>query len=130
MTTGAARRDDGGNALRIEGEIKEGFAFPWSGVMILLGSQFNDPVDAGGIRALAFDARGEGATYQAMAFAESLGMQPAAASFEAGEEWGRIEIPLSSFNGLDPSGAWAFFIGGPTSRGGFWIEIDNVELVE
>ncbi|MYJ24640.1 MAG: amidohydrolase family protein [Holophagales bacterium] len=130
VTTGAARRDDGGNALRIEGEIKEGFAFPWSGVMILLGSQFNDPVDAGGIRALAFDARGEGATYQAMAFAESLGMQPAAASFEAGEEWGRIEIPLSSFNGLDPSGAWAFFIGGPTSRGGFWIEIDNVELVE
>ncbi|MYA07140.1 MAG: amidohydrolase family protein [Holophagales bacterium] len=130
VTTGAVSRDRSGNALRIEGEIKEGFAFPWSGVMVLLGSQFNDPVDAGGIRALAFDARGEGATYQAMAFAESLGMRPAAASFEAGEEWGRIEIPLSSFSGLDPSGAWAFFIGGPTQLGAFWIEIDNVELVE
>lgn len=130
VTTAAAPRGEAGNALRIEGEIKEGFAFPWSGVMFLLGAQFNDPVDAGAIRALAFDARGEGATYQAMAFAESLGMQPAAVSFEAGEDWGRVEIPLSSFNGLDPSGAWAFFIGGPTPLGAFWLEIDNVELVE
>ncbi len=130
VTSAAAPRDEGGNALRIEGEIKEGFAFPWSGVMVLLGSQFNEPVDAGAMRALAFDARGESATYQAMAFAESLGMRPAAASFEAGEEWGRVEIPLSSFRGLDPSGAWAFFIGGPADLGAFWLEIDNVELVE
>ena len=130
VTSAAAARDDAGHALRIEGEIKEGFPFPWSGVMVLLGSRFNDPVDAGGIRALAFDARGEGATYQAMAFGESLGMRPAAAPFGAGEEWGRVEIPLSSFRGLDPSGAWAFFIGGPTDLGPFWLEIDNVELVE
>lgn len=130
VTSAAARRDEGGNALRIEGEIKEGFPFPWSGVMVLLGSQFNEPVDAGAIRALAFDARGESATYQAMAFAESLGMRPAGASFEAGEDWGRVEIPLSSFGGLDPSGAWAFFIGGPADLGAFWLEIDNVELVE
>ena len=130
VTSAAAPHDEGGSALRIEGEIKEGFAFPWSGVMVLLGSRFNDPVDAGGIRALAFDARGEGAAYQAMAFAESLGMRPAAAAFEAGEDWRRVEIPLSSFRGLDPSGAWAFFIGGPTEHGAFWLEIDNVELVE
>ena len=130
VTTTAAPRNGGGKALRIEGEIREGFAFPWSGVMVLLGSQLGDPVDAGGIRALAFDARGEGATYQAMAFAESLGMRPAAASFDAGEDWSRIEIPLSSFGGLDPSGAWAFFIGGPTGLGAFSLEIDNVELVE
>ena len=130
VSTKASAREGGGNALRIEGEIKEGFAFPWSGVMVLLGSQFNDPVDAGGIRALAFDARGEGATYQAMAFAESLGMQPAATAFEAAEDWSRVEIPLSSFGGLDPSGAWGFFIGGPTEHGTFWLEIDNVELLE
>ena len=130
VTTTAAPRNGGGKALRIEGEIREGFAFPWSGVMVLLGSQLGDPVDAGGIRALAFDARGEGATYQAMAFAESLGMRPAAASFDAGEDWSRVEIPLSSFGGLDPSGAWAFFIGGPTGLGAFSLEIDNVELVE
>ncbi len=130
VSTKASAREGGGNALRIEGEIREGFPFPWSGVMVLLGSQFNDPVDAGGIRALAFDVRGEGRTYQTMAFGESLGMMPAGASFEAGEEWDRVEIPLSVFGGLDPAGAWAFFIGGPTDLGAFWLEIDNVELVE
>ncbi len=130
VTTTAVPRNGGGKALRIEGEIKEGFAFPWSGIMVLLGSRLGDPVDAGGIRALAFDARGEGAIYQAMAFGESLGMRPAAASFGAGEDWGRVEIPLSSFRGLDPSGAWAFFIGGPAELGAFSLEIDNVELVE
>ena len=130
VTTVVAPRNGGGKALRIEGEIREGFAFPWSGVMVLLGSQLGDPVDAGGIRALAFDGRGEGATYQAMAFAESLGMRPAVASFDADEDWSRIEIPLSSFSGLDPSGAWAFFIGKGTDPGAFSLEIDNVELVE
>ena len=65
-----------------------------------------------------------------MAFGESLGMQPAGASFEIAEEWTRIEIPLASFAGLDPAGASAFFIGGPTDLGAFWLEIDNVELVE
>ncbi len=130
VETTITSRGEAGSALRIEGEIKEGFPFPWSGIMVLLGSQFNDPVDAGGIRALAFDARGDCETCQAMAFAESLGMRPAATSFQAGEEWSQVEIPLSSFGGLDPSGASAFFIGGPTDLGAFWLEIDNVELVE
>ena len=129
MTSVAAPRDEGGSALRIEGEIKEGFAFPWSGVMVLLGSQFNDP-STPAVSAPWPRGRGEGATYQAMVFAESLGMRPAAAAFEAGEDWRRVEIPLSSFRGLDPSGVWAFFIGGPTEHGAFWLEIDNVELVE
>ncbi len=129
VTTATAPGNGGGKALRIEGEIREGAAFPWSGVTVLLGSRFNDPVDASGIAALAFDARGQGANFQAMAFAESLGMRPAAASFDAGEDWRRIEIPLSAFGGLDPSGAWAFFIGGPPDLGAFSLEIDNVELV-
>ena len=119
-----------GNALRIDGEIAEGFQFPWSGVMFTLGSGFMQPVNASGIGSLAFDARGDGSTYQAMAFAESLGMQPAAVSFQAGEEWTRVEIPLSSFSGLDPAGASAFFLGGPAELGTYWLEIDNVELVE
>ena len=53
-----------------------------------------------------------------------------AVSFQVAEEWTRIEIPLASFAGLDPTGASAFFIGGPTELGSFWLEVDNVELVE
>ncbi len=129
VETTITQRGDG-NALRLDGEIAQGFPFPWSGVMFSLGAVFMQPVDASGIGALAFDARGGSGTYQAMAFGESLGMQPAAVSFEVGEEWTRIEIPLASFAGLDPTGASAFFVGGPTEHGIFWLEVDNVELVE
>ncbi len=121
---------DSGSALRLDGELAEGSPFPWSGVMFTLGSGFMQPVDASAIGALVFDVRGPEGAYQAMAFGESLGMHPAAAGFEAGDDWRRVVIPLSSFAGLDPAGAWGFYIGGGTELGEFWLEIDNVELAE
>lgn len=126
VTTGGADRSDG--ALGITGEIASGFAFPWAGVMINLGPATMQPVDASDIRALVFHARGEGKTYRVMAFAESLGRVPATVGFDAAGDWSRIEIPLESFPGLDPTGAMAFLIGGPADLGPFRLEIDDVEL--
>jgi len=117
-------------SLRIEGEIVRGYPYPWSGALIGLGEVMMQPVDASGIAKLVFDARGAGGTYRAMAFAESLGQMPAIVDFAAGEEWRRIEIPLSAFPGMDPRGASAFFIGGPDAIGEFWLEVDNVALVD
>ena len=126
VTTDGADRSDG--ALRITGEIASGFAFPWAGVMISLAPGVMQPVDASDIRTLVFHARGEGKTYRVMAFAESLGRVPATVGFDAAGDWSRIEIPLESFPGLDPTGAMAFLIGGPADLGSFRLEIDNVEL--
>ena len=36
-------RRGAGNALRIDGEIAQGFPFPWSGVMFTLGAVFMQP---------------------------------------------------------------------------------------
>ena len=119
-----------GGALRIQGDNARGYAYPWSGAMVNLGSAMMEPVNLGGIGKLTFDARGEGKRYRAMAFAESLGQMPAIVEFSASAEWQRVEIPLTDFPGFDPRGAMAFFIGGPGDLGSFWLEIDNVELVE
>ena len=119
-----------GGALRIQGDNARGYAYPWSGAMVNLGSSMMQPVNLGGIRKLAFDARGEDKRYRAMAFAESLGQMPAIVEFNASAEWQRVEIPLAGFPGFDPQGAMAFFIGSPGDVGTFWLEIDNVELVE
>ena len=126
VTTDGA--DQSRRALGITGEIASGFAFPWAGVMINLGPGTRQPVDASDIRALVFHARGEGKTYRVMGFAESLGPVPAMVGFDAAGDWSRIEIPLESFPGLDPTGAMAFLIGGPADLGPFRLEIDNVEL--
>ena len=115
-------------ALVISGEIAAGFPAPWAGVMIGLAPGMMQPVDASDITALVFDARGEGAAYRVLAFAESLGPAPATIEFSAGAGWRRVVVPLGGIDGLDPTGAMGFLIGGPGDLGPFRLEIDNVEL--
>ena len=126
VTTGGA--DGDGGALVISGEIAAGFPAPWAGVMIGLAPGVMQPVDASDITALVFDARGEGATYRVLAFAESLGPVPATIEFAAGAGWRRVVIPLGGIDGLDPTGAMGFLVSGPEALGRFRLEIDNVEL--
>ena len=120
--------DGSGGSLAISGEIAAGFSAPWSGVMVNLAPGMMQPVDASDITALVFDARGEGMTYRVLAFAESLGPMPATIEFTVGAGWRRIVIPLGGIDGLDPTGAMGFLIGGPGDLGPFQLEIDNVEL--
>ena len=120
--------DGAGGALVISGEIAAGFPAPWAGVMIGLAPGMMQPVDASDITALVFDARGEGATYRVLAFAESLGPMPATIEFAAGAGWRRVVIPLDGIDGLDPTGAMGFLVSGPGALGPFRLEIDNVEL--
>lgn len=89
-----------------------------------------EPVNLGRSGKLTFDARGEDKRYRAMAFAENLGQMPAIVEFTAAADWQRVEIPLTEFPGFDPKGAMAFFIGSPSELGPFWLEIDNVALIE
>ena len=124
----AAGADANRGALVISGEVAAGFPAPWAGVMIGLAPGMMQPVDASDITALVFDARGEGAAYRVLAFAESLGPMPATIEFSAGAGWRRVVIPLGGIDGLDPTGAMGFLIGGPADLGPFRLEIDNVEL--
>jgi hypothetical protein len=126
VTAGGAPAN--GGSLVISGEIAAGFPAPWAGVMIGLAPGVMQPVDASDITALVFDARGEGATYRVLAFAESLGPVPAAIEFAAGAGWRRVVIPLGGIDGLDPAGAMGFLISGPGALGPFRLEVDNVEL--
>ena len=120
--------DGDGGALVISGEIAAGFPAPWAGVMIGLAPGMMQPVDASDITALVFDARGEGARYRVLAFAESLGPVPATIEFAAGAGWRRVVIPLGGIDALDSTGAMGFLISGPGTLGPFRLEIDNVEL--
>ena len=114
-----AGEDGSGSALAVSGEIAAGFPAPWAGVMIGLGPGMMQPVDAGDITALVFHARGEGATYRVLAFAESLGPMPAIIEFTVGAARRRIVIPLGGIDGLDPTEAMGFLIGGPGDLGPF-----------
>ena len=116
-------------ALRVAGEIRPGFAFPWAGTMFHPGAQPMQPVDASSRNELVFQARGDGRTYQAMLFSgpSAQGM-PAMQSFAAGPDWTEVRIPLTAFAGADPAALRAVAITAGLPEGGFELFIDQLEL--
>lgn len=120
----------GGSAksLAISGELKEGFAYPWAGVMFSPGRRPMSPVDLSKFDGISFQAKGEGATYQFMMFASRLGQMPALKPFTAGPEWTRQTVLFKDLN-LDGSDTIGFFFGGGPALGAFRLQIDDVRLV-
>jgi imidazolonepropionase-like amidohydrolase len=115
-------------SLDISGEIREGFAYPWSGVMFLPGTQPMAPVDLSRFTGVSFAAKGEGKAYSFMAFATHLGRMPAQKSFTAGPDWQRVTISFADL-GLDAKDIMGLFVGGGPAPGPFHLQIDEVRLV-
>ncbi|MFL6193078.1 MAG: amidohydrolase family protein [Thermoanaerobaculia bacterium] len=118
---------EGAKSLAISGEVRPGFAFPWAGVMFLPGTQPMAPVDLSKFGGIAFQAKGEGASYQMMAFAAHLGRMPVQRAFTAGPEWKRYEFSFTDL-GLDGKDILGFFLGGGPAPGPFRLQVDDVRL--
>ena len=116
-----------GKSLAISGEVKQGFAFPWAGVMFLPGGPGMTPANLAAFQSISFDARGEGAAYQFMAFAAHLGRMPVQRTFTAGPEWKRFTFSFADL-GLDGTDLLGFFVGGGPALGPFKLQIDDVRL--
>lgn len=116
-----------GKSLAISGEVRQGFAFPWAGVMYLPGGQGMTAVDLSRFQGFSFEARGEGAAYQFMAFATHLGRMPVQRTFTAGPDWKRFSFSFADL-GLDGTDLLGFFVGGGPALGPFRLQIDDVRL--
>ena len=117
-------------ALRIEGEIASGFAFPWAGVTYFPGDQPMQPVDFSDREVLRFRARGDGRTHAILLFSGSASATvPPMVPFTATSEWTEIEIPLERFPTATPGiiGGLTFVAQAPP-LGAFAFEIDDVEI--
>jgi imidazolonepropionase-like amidohydrolase len=121
------KRENG--ALAVSGEIKTGFAFPWSGAMYFPAAQAMQPADLSARKELVFRARGDGRNYSVMLFSGvQMQSMPSVKPFVAGPQWTEVRIPLSGFNGADLGRVrgFAFTAGQPV--GAFAFQIDDVEL--
>lgn len=116
-------------AMRIAGEVKPGFAFPWSGVMFFPAAQPMDVVDLSARQTLVFQVRGDGRSYNAMLFSgPSVQGMPSVQTFVAGPDWQEVRLNLSDFRGADLGlvRGIAFTAGAP--HGNFEFRLDAVEL--
>ncbi|MCH9650318.1 MAG: CIA30 family protein [Deltaproteobacteria bacterium] len=114
-------------ALSLRGSIRAGFPFPWAGGMIFPGAEPMTPVDFSSKQEVVFLARGDGASYRLMLFAESLGQIPASASFTAGEVWAEHRISLRDL-AKDLRGVWGLAFAAGPSQGDFELMIDQVSI--
>ncbi|MFZ5636081.1 MAG: CIA30 family protein [Pseudomonadota bacterium] len=123
----ALKRENG--ALAVSGEIKPGFAFPWSGAMYFPARVPMQPADFGSRSTLTFRVRGDGRSYNAMLFSgRQMQSLPSMRPFVAGREWTEVRIPLADFTGADLARVRgiAFTAGQP--QGAFAFEIDDVKV--
>ena len=116
------------NALRVTGEVTQGFAYPWSGVLFSPGPTMMAPVNLSSRKAIQFWAKGDGQTYQVMIFAQRLGYRPATQTFVAGPEWKQFTMTFASFGDLDGSDIMAFVWAAGPKTGGFALTLDDIRL--
>ena len=117
-------------ALRVEGEVGRGYAFPWAGAIYFPGAQPMQPVDFSDRETLRFRARGDGRTYFVLLFAGGVSATvPPSVPFTARAEWSEVEIPLARFPTATPGviGGLAFVAQAPP-LGAFSFELDDVEI--
>lgn len=116
-------------ALRVAGEVKPGFAFPWAGVMFFPAAQPMAPVDLSSRSELVLQVRGDGRSYNAMLFSGASAQgAPSVQTFVAGAEWTEVRLPLSAFQGGDPAQVRGIAITAGQPHGGFELLVDHVEL--
>src|SRR5581483_6046622 len=117
------------HALRVSGEVKKGYGYPWAGAMFHPGKQPMRPVNLSSKKELAFYAKGDGKPCRVMIFADSRGSMPATLSFTPGKEWQQFVFAFTEFaedlDGHDLTGI-AFVSG--SKPGPFSFDLDTIEL--
>jgi imidazolonepropionase-like amidohydrolase len=116
-------------ALSVSGEIKTGFAFPWSGAMYFPARAAMQPADFASRKELVFKARGDGRTYSVMLFSGvQMQSMPSIKTFVAAAEWKEVRIALADFAGADLARVRGFAFTAGQPAGTFAFEIDDVEV--
>ena len=113
-------------ALQIDGELIQN-SIMWSGAMFFPGPTPMAPANLSGKKSISFWAKGDGATYSLLVYAQANGYIPARQNFVAGPEWKKVTMPLSAFN-TDGHDLMGIFFGAASSPGHFKFFIDNVRL--
>jgi imidazolonepropionase-like amidohydrolase len=131
-STGDFSRAEGGaegsmGSMLIQGSIAEGAQYPWAGAFFSPGVGFMTPANLSFKKAVTFWTKGDGKTYTAMVFAQSLGYMPSVRTFVAGPEWEKHTITFEQF-GVEGYDITGIFFGGGSVPGNFIFQIDNIRL--
>jgi imidazolonepropionase-like amidohydrolase len=120
--------DGSKSALRVTGEVVQGFAYPWSGVMFSPGATMMAPANLSSKKAIQFWAKGDSQTYQLMLFSKRLGFRPVTQTFVAGPDWKQFTLPFASFGDVDGSDLMGIVWAAGPKTGTFVLNLDNIRV--
>ncbi len=114
--------------IRLHGEIRSGFGWPWAGVMFSPGDTPMAPVDLSAFGTLRFQARGRPAELRILAFSPALGSMPATQTVRIGTDWQAFELDLAGFAGADPAAISGLVFAAGPDLGEFEFDLADVHL--
>jgi imidazolonepropionase-like amidohydrolase len=113
-------------AMRVSGEVREGYLFPWAGAMFSPGPAQMQPADLSSRKGISFWVRGEGGTLSFGIMAVSHGFRPLINPFSVSGDWTRHEFSFEDL-GLDATDITGVMFT-CNARGSFAFEIDEVRI--
>jgi hypothetical protein len=116
-------------AMQVTGEIKAGFAYPWSGAMWFPAKQPMQAVDYSARTELVFDVQGDAGNYNVMVFSgESVQGIPVMQNFVAGASWQQVRMKLADFQGADFKQLRGIAFTAGDAPHAFQFAVDNIEI--
>lgn len=117
-------------AIRVDGEIKAGFAYPWSGVTYLPGKSMEQGADLSAFSKVSFAVRGTPGSYQLQLFSAGS-MLPVVADFKVNNDWQVITMPLSQFAGVELSAISMLLWSAPANAAqpAYFLELDEINIM-
>ena len=116
-------------AIRVDGAIKPGFSYPWSGVTYLPGKSMEQGADFTEFSSIRFAVRGSPGTYQLQVFSGGS-MMPVVIDFDISSNWQIITLPLSQFAGAELSAInmllWSASSNAPQPE--YFLELDEISV--
>ncbi|RVU42055.1 hypothetical protein EOE67_02405 [Rheinheimera riviphila] len=119
----------GAGAIRVDGAIKPGFSYPWSGLTYLPGKSMEQGADLSTFTTVSFAIRGTPGTYQLQLFSAGS-MMPVGADFSVSNDWQVIKMPLSQFAGAELSAiSMLLWSASPhASKPEYFLELDEIHI--
>ncbi len=115
--------------LKVSGEVKSGFMFPWSGFSYLLGKTQQSGADLSQIRSLRFKAKGDPKTQKISVLLFQTGsFRPIQHDFVLTDSWREFELELSKVKNLDTSDITNISIVRAQAIGQFEFYIDELRF--
>ncbi|WP_406672108.1 CIA30 family protein [Natronospira sp.] len=121
-------REDDVGFLRVRGEIRSGFSWPYAGVMWFPGDTPMAPKDLSDFGGLEVRLRADVSTLRALVFSSANQSMPSEIDLSVEEDWGTVRIRFDEFDGIDHTAITGFGIFAGPSQGPFRFDMERVTL--